>query len=286
LDPITAIQMATINAAEWFRLRDRGAIAPGKRADLVAFSDLKDFRPQMVFCGGQLVAQEGEPVGDWFSPEADDSHLRDSVSVDWDQLRLAILPPRPSADSVAARVIGTIPGQVVTEHLVEHLPVDGGEVVADVARDILKLAVIERHRGTGNVGLGFVRGIGLKRGAMAGSVGHDAHNLTVVGCDDRSMMAAARTVGRLGGGLAVAYGEAVLASLPLPIGGLMSDRPVAEVRRKMDRLRATARTLGSSLQDPFKTLSFLALEVIPSLRLTDQGLVDVEKFDFVPLWME
>jgi adenine deaminase len=286
LDPITAVQMATINAAEWFRLRDRGAIAPGKRADLVAFSNLEDFHPQMVFCGGQLVARDGEWVGEWSAPECDESHLRDSVSVDWEGLRLTIAAPDPSADSVAARVIGGIGGQVVTEHLVEQVPVKGGEVVADVPRDILKLAVIERHRATGGVGLGFVRGIGLKRGALAGSVGHDAHNLTVVGCDDRSMMAAARAVGKLGGGLAVACGEAVLASLPLPIGGLMSDRPVDEVRRKMDRLRATARTLGASPQDPFKTMSFLALEVIPSLRLTDQGLVDVEKFDFVSLWAE
>jgi adenine deaminase len=286
LDLITAIQMATINAAEWFRLRDRGAIAPGRRADLVAFSNPKDFRPQMVFSGGRLVAQEGEAVGEWPSPECDESHLRDSVSVDWEGLRLTIAAPDPSADSVAARVIGAIPGQVVTEHLVEQVPVKGGEVVADVPRDILKLAVIERHRATGSVGLGFVRGLGLKRGALAGSVGHDAHNLTVIGCDDRSMMAAARAVGKLGGGLAVAYGEAVLASLPLPIGGLMSDQPVEEVRRKMGRLRATARTLGSSLQDPFKALSFLALEVIPALRLTDQGLVDVERFDFVPLWAE
>jgi adenine deaminase len=157
-------------------------------------------------------------------------------------------------------------------------------VVPDVERDILKLAVVERHRGTGNVGLGFVHGLGLKKGALAGSVGHDAHNLTVAGCDDVSMMTAARAVGRLGGGLVAAVGEEVLAQVPLPIAGLMSDQPLRVVRRQMDELVTVARELGSSLHDPLMTLGFLALEVIPSLKLTDQGLVDVEKFDFVSLF--
>jgi len=184
------------------------------------------------------------------------------------------------------RVIGVIPDQVVTEHLIEPAKVVGGMAVADLERDLLKMAVIERHRGTGNVGLGFVRGLGLKRGALAGSVGHDAHNLTVAGCDDVSMMTAARAVGDLGGGLVAADGEEVLASVPLLIAGLMSDQPVETVRQQMDRLGEVAKRLGSSLHDPFMTLGFLALEVIPALKLTDQGLVDVEKFDFVPLWVE
>ena len=184
------------------------------------------------------------------------------------------------------RVIGVVPDQVVTEHLVEPAQVVDGLAVADPARDLLKMAVIERHRGTGNVGLGFVRGLGLKRGALAGSVGHDAHNLIVAGCDDTSMLTAARAVGDLRGGLVAATGEEVLAEVPLPIGGLMSDQPVEIVRQQMDRLVAVARSLGSSLHDPFMTLGFLALEVIPSLKLTDQGLVDVEKFDFVPLFVE
>jgi len=286
LDPITAIQMATLNSAEWFRLRDRGAVAPGKRADLVVFSSLKDFHAEMVFSGGRLVAQEEEPLGDWPAPVVDDSRLLRTVRVDWERLNLSIAAPDPSASSVAARVIGIVPDQIVTEHLVERVPVRDGEAVSDLEHDILKIAVIERHRGTGNVGLGFVRGLGLRRGALAGSVGHDAHNLTVAGCDDISMMTAARAVGDLGGGLAVAVGEEVLASVPLPVGGLMSDQPIQAVRQEMDRLVETARRLGSSLHDPFMTLSFLALEVIPSLKLTDRGLVDVEKFDFVPLWVE
>ena len=158
--------------------------------------------------------------------------------------------------------------------------------VADPERDILKLAVIERHGRSGHVGLGFVQGLGLRRGAIAGSVGHDAHNLTVAGCDDDSMMTAARAVGDLGGGLVAVVGENVVASVPLPIAGLMSDRPLEEVRQQMDVLVAAAHELGSPLHDPFMTLGFLALEVIPQLKLTDQGLVDVEKFDFVPLFLE
>ena len=281
LDPVTVIQMATLNVAEWFRLRDRGAIAPGRRADLVVFSDLREFRAGIVFAGGALVAQDGVPVGDWPAPTVDDSSVRDTVRVAWDQLSFAI----PAAGE-HVRVVGVVPDQVVTEHLVEPAKVVDGLAVADPERDLLKMAVIERHRGTGNVGLGFVRGLGLRRGALAGSVGHDAHNLIVAGCDDTSMMTAARAVGDLGGGLVAAVGEEVLASVPLPIAGLMSDQPVEAVRRQMDRLVAAAQDLGSSLHDPFMALSFLALEVIPALKLTDQGLVDVEKFDFVPLWVE
>jgi adenine deaminase len=281
LEPITAIQVATLNAAEWFRLRDRGAIAPGRRADLVVFSNLKDFYAEIVFAGGTLVAQDGVLAGGWPVPAAGDASVRDTVHVDWDRLSLAI-----PAQGQRVRVIGVIPDQVVTEHLVEPAKVVDGLAVADLERDLLKMAVIERHRWTGNVGLGFVQGMGLKRGAIAGSVGHDAHNLTVAGCDDVSMMTAACAVGDLGGGLVAAAGEEVLASVPLPIAGLMSDQPVEAVRQQMDELVEVARDLGSSLHDPFMTLGFLALEVIPALKLTDQGLVDVDKFDFVSLWVE
>ncbi|MGD9029172.1 MAG: adenine deaminase [Anaerolineae bacterium] len=293
LDPVTAIQMATLNAAEWFRLRDRGAIAPGKRADLVVFSDLRDFHAEVVFAGGQLVAQHGELVGGWPEPSWDSSAVRGTVNVDWDALSFAIPVPDSGAGTVEARVIGLVPDQVVTEHLVEPVRVQGGastssgrrEVVADIERDILKLAVVERHCGTGNVGLGLVHGLGLKRGALAGSVGHDAHNLTVAGCDDVSMMTAARAVGELGGGLVAAAGEQVLTEVPLPIAGLMSDQSLETVRCQMDELVAAAHDLGSPLHDPLMTLGFLALEVIPALKLTDQGLVDVEQFDFVPLFV-
>ena len=281
IDPIIAIRMATLNGAEWFRLRDRGAIAPGKRADLVVFSNLKDFRAEMVFAGGVLVAQDGAPVGDWPIHAVEESHVRDTVHVEWERLKFAI-----PAQGERVRVIGVVPDQVVTEHLVEPAQVVDGLAVADPARQVRKMAVSPRPRGRGTVGGGFVRGLGLKRGALAGSVGHDAHNLIVAGCDDSSMLTAARAVGDLSGGLVAATGEEVLAKVPLPIGGLMSDQPVEIVRQQMDRLVEVARSLGSSLHDPFMTLGFLALEVIPSLKLTDQGLVDVEKFDFVPLFVE
>ncbi|RLC94286.1 MAG: adenine deaminase, partial [Chloroflexi bacterium] len=221
------------------------------------------------------------PVGEWPTPTVDDTNVRDTVHVDWERLSLAI-----PAQGKRARVISVVPDQVITEQLVETAKIENGLAVADAERDILKLAVIERHHGTGNVGLGFVRGLGLKRGAIAGSVGHDCHNITVAGCDDGSMMTAARAVGDMGGGLVAAAGDEVLASVPLPIGGLMSDQSVETVRQQMDQLVKTARELGSALHDPFMALGFLALEVIPALKLTDQGLVDVEKFDFVPLFAD
>lgn len=281
LDPITAIRMATLNAAEWFWLRDRGAIGPGRRADLVVFSDLNDFRAEMVFSGGVLVARDGVSVGDWPAPSVDGAGVRDTVHVAWEKLSFAI-----PAQGQRIRVIGVVPDQVVTEHLIEPAKVVDGLAVADPDLDLLKLAVVERHRGSGDVGLGFVRGLGIRRGALAGSVGHDAHNLIVAGCDDASMLTAARAVGELGGGLVAAVEDRVLASVPLPVAGLMSDQPVESVRRQMDRLVQVAQDLGSPLHDPFMALGFLALEVIPALKLTDQGLVDVDKFDFVPLWVD
>jgi adenine deaminase len=287
LDPVTAIRMATVNVAEWFRLGDRGAIAPGRRADLVVFSDLHDFHAEMVMAGGQLAARQGEPVGQWPEPDVDAATLtavRGTVNVDWDELDFTIWAPDSDEESVDARVIGLVPDQIVTRHLVKQVPVTAGQAVADVERDILKLAVVERHHGTGNVGLGFVHGLGLKRGALAGSVGHDAHNLTVAGCDDGSMMTAVRAVGEHGGGLVAAVGDQVLAQVPLPIGGLMSDQSLETVRGQMDQLVEAAQDLGSTLHDPLMTLGFLALEVIPSLKLTDQGLVDVEAFSFVSLF--
>ncbi len=284
LDPVTAVRMATLNTAEWFRLRDRGAIGPGRRADLVVFPDLEHFVADMVFAGGQLVARGGELVGEWPERSVDAGAVRGTVQVDWDDLRFTIAAPDPHAQAVDARVIGVVPDQIVTQHLVRKIPVVEGEAVPDIERDILKLAVVERHHATGRVGLGFVHGLGLRRGALAGSVGHDAHNLIVAGCDDASMMTAARAVGALGGGLVAVTGDQVLARVPLPVAGLMSEQSLETVHRQMQDLVRAARDLGSELHDPFMTLGFLALEVIPSLKLTDQGLVDVEDFDFVPLF--
>ena len=278
LDPITAIQMATLNPAEYFRLHDKGAVAPGRRADLVVLGDLHEMRPEMVFRGGQLVAKEGRVLPGVVTGVQ--TPLRGSMNV-------APLPAdafRVPAGGSRMRVIGASQGQIVTEKLMLAPRVEDGLAVADVERDILKLAVVERHLASGRVGLGFVRGFGLRRGAIAGSVAHDSHNIVALGTNDADMLAAVQEVVRMGGGLtAVVDGKAV-ESVPLPIAGLMSSQPLEAVAAQLDRLLAAARDLGATLHDPFMSLSFLALPVIPALKLTDKGLVDVTQFRFVPLF--
>lgn len=278
IDPVTAIRLGTLNAAEHYGLRDRGAVAPGRRADLVVFRDLREPRAEMVFRGGVQVAREGRMVTPSASRPAD---LPPTVHVAPDWLDFAI-----PAEGSRVRVIGAVPDQLVTQSLVMDAAIHDGHAVADPQRDLLKMAVVERHHGTGAIGRGFVHGIGLQRGAIAGTVAHDHHNLVVIGADDRSMRTAALAVARSHGGLAVADGEEVLALLPLPIAGLMSDRPIEEVREGMRALLDAAHGLGARLRDPFMAMSFLALEVIPSLKLTDVGLVDVDRFAVVPLFVE
>jgi adenine deaminase len=278
LDPVIAIQMATLNPAEHFRLHDRGAIAPGRVADLVVFSDLYDLRPEMVFRHGMQVAENGRPL---WEPVNRKVALRSTMNIAWDRVSFRI-----PAQGRRIHVIGVIPDQLITRHLIEEARILDGEAVADPARDLLKIAVIERHRATGQMGLGFVKGMGLRRGALASSVAHDHHNLVVVGADDVSMLTAARAVAGAGGGMAAAEGERVLALVPLPIAGLMSDQPIEAVRRQMDEVLQAARALGSELPNPLMTLSFLALEVIPELKITDIGLVDVNRFERIPLFLE
>lgn len=278
IEPVTAIRMATLNPSEYFHLHDRGAIAPARRADLVVFSDLHAPYAEMVYRDGTLVAKDGQVIP-WERPHRP-TVLRSSMNVDWSQVNFRI-----AADGRQVRLIGLIPDQIITKHLVEELPIRDGEVMADPSRDILKIAVIERHLATGNVGLGFVKGLGLKKGAIASTVAHDHHNIVVAGADDESMFNAVQAITATRGGMAAAYDETVLAQLPLPIAGLMSDRPIETVRRQMDEVLAAARQLGSSLHDPFMALSFLALPVIPSLKLTDHGLVDVDKFQLVSLFV-
>jgi len=276
LDAVTAIQMVTLNPAERFRLHDRGAVAPGYRADLVVLDSLRELRVRKVFHSGALVAEDGR-MSSRARPAA--ATIAPSVHVAWDRLDLAV-----RATGSRLRVIRVIEGQIVTRADEVALPAERGPIEADVSRDLLKLAVIERHHATGRIGLGFVTGMGLKRGAIAGTVAHDSHNLIVVGTNDRDMMAAARAIADMGGGLVAVSDGRLLACLPLPVAGLMSDRPLEEVRAGMDALIAAARAgLGSPLANPFMTLSFLALPVIPKLKLTDRGLVDVEKFEIVPL---
>jgi len=281
LDPITAIRMATLNVAELYRLSDRGAIAPGRRADLVVVDDLELFRAAEVYSGGLLVAGDGHPAGEWPQPMADDARVRGGLRIDPAGIDLRI-----PATGRRVRVIGLVPGQIMTTSETVELPAVDGLLNADPGRDIAKLAVIERHRGTGNVGLGFIRGLGLEHGAIAGTVAHDHHNLMVAGVDDHSMRTAIRAVVEMGGGLVATRDDEVLASLELPVAGLMSDRPIEEVRSGLDGLTNAVRDLGSDIDDPFMALGFAGLEVIPSLRLTDQGLVDVDRFELVSLFVD
>ncbi len=278
IDPIQAIRMATWNPATYFRLNDRGAITPGRRADLIAFRDLQQPRPHLVLRGGRPIAHEGRMTMPRLSHSS--YPLRSTMNINWEKVDLTV-----EAGPGQARVIGIVPDQLVTESLELDLSLHDGQAVSDPSRDILKMAVIERHRASGAVGLGFVQGLGLREGALASSVAHDHHNLVVVGVDDESMLAAARRTADLGGGMVAAKGAQILAELPLPIAGLMVDAPVEDVRTRLDEVLQAAASLGSTLRDPFMAMSFLALEVIPSLKLTDQGLIDVEKFEKVPLWI-
>ena len=279
LDPILAIQMATLNPAEYFKLDHLGALAPGKQADLVVFSDLKKPVIEAVYCRGILTAENGEISPNIQVPAA--ATVPPSMHVDLNKIDLAI-----SADQKHVRVIEIVPEQVVTHQLIEAVTVKNNQAVSDPTRDMLKMAVVERHSGTGNIGKGFVKGFGLKHGALASSVAHDSHNLIVVGTTDEDMRAALAAVVEMGGGLAAVSDAKLLAGLALPIAGLMSLEPVRAVRDQLEALIGVAHDMGATLKDPFMTLSFLALPVIPELKLTDMGLVDVKKFEVVPLFVE
>jgi adenine deaminase len=277
LDPFTALRIATLNPAAYFGLHEIGALAPGKRADLVVLNDLETVSVDQVYSGGKLVAEAGQMVPDlaWPASQA----VPPSMRIDQQKIDLRI-----RADGACMRVIEIIPDQLVTRAGVDHPTVHDGLAVSDPERDLLKIAVIERHRGTGRTGIGFLRGMGLTQGALASSVAHDAHNIVVVGASDQDMRTAVGKVASMGGGLAVVSAGEVRADLALPIAGLMSPDPITAIASRMDALLAAARGLGTSLTDPFMTLAFLALPVIPALKITDHGLVDVNRFAMVPLF--
>lgn len=280
VDPLLAVRAVTLNPATCFGLRDRGLIGPGLRADLVAVEDLESFRVRLVVAGGRVVYRRGERP--WQAPRlaAAPTHTMHLPPLGPERL---VLPAPEGRRTVRVRVIGVREGQVLTQAQEADLPVQEGQVCAAPTQDLLKLAVIERHGRNGNVAVGLVAGLGLREGALASTIAHDAHNLIVAGADEKSMLTVAQHLGECGGGLAVACQERILACLPLPVAGLVSDRPAPQVASGLQQCLAAAHDLGSRLADPFMALSFLALEVIPELKLTDRGLVDVDRFEFVPV---
>jgi adenine deaminase len=276
-DPIRAIQLATINPATYFGLRDRGAIAPGYVANLVVADDLNDLRPRHVYYRGRRVANDDRSL--LTSEPSKETALRDTIQIAPLAEDAFVIP----ASSRRQHAIEVIPDQIITRKVILEARTGRDGVGADVDRDVVKAAVVERHHASGRIGLGLVRGFGLSSGALATSFAHDSHNVVVVGTNDDDMHAAVGEIGRLGGGLTVVADGESLASLPLPVAGLMSPEPLETVAGQLEAVEAAAASLGVGLPSPFAVLSFLALPVIPELRLTDQGLVDVQRMELVPL---
>ncbi|HZA62806.1 MAG TPA: adenine deaminase [Nitrososphaeraceae archaeon] len=302
LPPIRAIQMASINTARYFGLNNIGAIAPGFMADFILLDDLESFRISEVFLGGKRIdngyvnriKNEADFVlnsnnNNSSSSSSSSSFLQNTMYIkSISDSNMFVIPTNSTTTSSCLQVIGVIPGQIITEKRIIPAKIDKKYgAVADTQRDLAKLAVIERHHRTGNIGLGFVQGLGLERGAIASSVAHDSHNIVVAGMNDNDMLIAVRYISSIGGGLAVAENGYITANLPLPIAGLMSNQSIESVISNLTGLNQACLKLGNNvIKDPFMLLSFLSLSVIPSLKLTDKGLVDVDKFRFTSLWAD
>jgi adenine deaminase len=275
LEPIRAIQMATINTAEYFRLYDRGGIAPGYMANLITFTDLQQLDIDMVFHKGRLVAKKGKYLGPVLKTLG--MELANTVRIkpfDKEALKL-------TASGGSSPVIEIVPGQILTKKRIEKVKIEDGVVIPDLEEDILKLVVVERHEASGRTGLGLVKGFGLKRGAIASSIAHDSHNIVAVGTNDLDIFTSIKEIERLKGGLVVSIDGKIAAALPLPIAGLLSPEPLEAVVKKLNNVEKTASTLGHVPPAVFALLSFIALPVIPELRLTDMGLVDVIEFKLI-----
>jgi len=272
IGPEDALVLASLNPALWHGLDHLGALAPGYQADALLLPELESFRPELVLKRGRRVEEIARSeVPEWIKHTVRIGPVGvDRFRIDW-------------RGGVKARVIGLVPDQVVTQSLLEEASVRDGEAVADPERDLAKIAVVERHLGTGRIGLGFVHGFGLTRGALGSTVAHDAHNIVVVGMTDADMARVVERLAEVGGGIVAVDDGTVLAELPLPVGGLLSDLPLAEVVERSRACTEAAEELGCRGATPFLTMSFLALSVIPSLKITDQGLVDVDRFELVPL---
>jgi len=282
LDPVQAIRMVTLNPATYLRLPRVGAVAPGWQADLVVFEDLRSFRAQLVLRGGRVVAREGGLTVPAVDRLAHSRRLHRSIHSG----RLSAAPFRIPARTGRCRAIRVYGDSILTDQVLVRPRVMGGEVVADPAAGYAKLAVLERHTGSGRIGLGLIVGLGLKAGALATSVAHDSHNVVVAGVEDEDMLAAFREIKRMGGGLVTVRGGKVVARLPLPVAGLLTQEPLQRVAERMEALTQMARHLGVRLPHPFLTLSFVTLAVVPSLKLTDRGLVDVTAGRIAPLWVD
>ncbi len=267
LSPITALQIATINTARHYRLHNLGAIAPRYWADFIVFDDLKKFKVRQTYKKGVLVAEDGKYLA---KSVARVPLPRSTMNLRYEPRDIVVAP----SQAKKIRVIEIVPDQIVTKELITTPKIEDGELVPDVKRDILKLVVVERHRATGNVGVGFVRGFKLKQGAIGSTVAHDAHNVVVAGTNDADILRVIEELERLQGGQVAVVNGRVKAELGLPIAGLVSDRPLPEVMKRIDALNAAAHAMGCDLDAPFMTLSFLSLSPIPQLKLTDQGLID------------
>lgn len=270
--PLAVYRAASLSAAEAFGLKDRGQIAPGKRADIVAVDSLEGCHAQLVLCAGHRLTDAAFAARETIPPVG-----RQSVKAP----RVRAEDFRARANRVDTDVIGIIEGKIITEHLREKIAIEDGDKRPDPARDLIRIAVVERHGKNGNIATGFVKGFGLTAGAIASTVCHDHHNIAVVGADYADMALAANRLSEIEGGFVVALGGRVLAELALPVAGLMSLRPFEEVREALVALRAAARSLGVTLEEPFLQLAFLALPVIPALKITDRGMVDVTKFEII-----
>lgn len=281
VNPVKAIQMASINTAEYFKLANLGAIAPGYKADIAVFNDLEFFEPQMVIKNGVIAAQNGKMIID--TTEFKTPELRGSVNIKY--LNMEDIQIKAPLEKNKIKVINVIPKQLITKKSEEFAKIQNGFAISDTENDILKIAVIERHKATGNIGLGFVKGFGLKSGAIASTVAHDSHNMIVIGTNDDDMYYAAVELVKSQGGKIIVENGKTLAHLPLPIAGLMSDKSAEEVQKKICELEKAAQQIGCKMADPFMSMAFLSLSVIPELKITDKGLIDVNKFEVTDLFV-
>ncbi|MFA5450918.1 MAG: adenine deaminase [Dehalococcoidales bacterium] len=275
MDPVRAIQMATINPAQYLGLRDVGAIAPGYYANLITLSDLEIMETEEVFYRGYLVGVGKEPN---FTPQVP------RVSQPIDTIHIKEI----KADDLALKssggempVINIVPGQIITKKTMETPKIENGLVIADTSRDILKIAVVERHKATGNIGIGLVKGFGLQKGAIASSVSHDSHNIVAIGTNDQDLVAAIREIELMQGGLVMVLNGAAIGKMELPLAGILSLEPAEEAAGQLKDIETLVKVMGVSIESPFTVLSFMALPVIPEIRITDKGIIDVDKFEII-----